>query len=741
MPLPPRTLPRGELRRLLTAIGLLIVAMAVLFAGLAIPAVGTVGMISRAGTATFNELPDEFEPVPPSEQSVILASDGSEIAHFYAQNRRVVAFEDMSPWVRKAIVAIEDHRFYDHRGVDLEGNVRALVNNLAGGSMQGASTITQQYVKNTLIEIGLQSGDDQAVRDAKAPTIQRKLREAKYATSTEKKYSKDDILAGYLNIAPFGPSVYGVEVGARHYFSKPAKDLTLAEGALLAGLTQSPSAYDPLRFPDQAQKRRDLVLSAMLGYGDITQAQYDEARALTVPEMLNPSTEPQGCAAAGSAAYFCAYVVNEIYNNALYGKTLQERRRLLLRGGLTIHSTLQPAAQAAAQESIEAHVPKNDPSNAKIALASIEPGTGKIIALAQNTTFGVSIPDDPSATEVSFAVDKAHGGGAGYPAGSSYKAFTLAAWLEAGKSANAFVGGKTRYAAQDFQATCPEAAVADWQLKNATRGTEAATSVTKATQKSLNTGYAAMASELDLCAIMAMARATGAVPGDGTWWGDPSSTDKDANGQPRRTHLFTPSAILGSGSVTPLAMANAYATFINDGTYCTPIAIDAIEDRSGKALPVPEAKCHETVKPETAKKVTKVLNLTYQDYGGQAAIGRPAATKTGTTDDAENAWLVGGTPQLSTAVWVGHSEGQIPLVNVTIGGRFYRVVFGSTVPSAAWKDYMARATAGMEVRGFADVSLGGTPSRLDATIARKKAEERARAEQEDAEADTTEDER
>lgn len=688
--------------------------MAILFAGLAIPAVGTVGMISRAGTATFNELPDTFEPVPPSEQSVVLAADGSVLAHFFAQNRRVVALNEMSPWVRKAIIAIEDHRFYDHHGVDLEGNVRAVANNLAGGSMQGASTLTQQYVKNTLIEIGLQSGNDQMVRDAKAPTIQRKLREAKYATSVEKKYSKDQILAGYLNIAPFGPSVYGVEAAALHYFSKHAKDLTLAEGALLAGLTQSPSAYDPLRFPKQAQKRRDLVLSAMLGYGDITQAEYDTAHSLKVADMLKPSHEPQGCAAAGSAAYFCSYVVNEIYNNAAYGKTLQERRRLLLRGGLTIHTTLQPAAQKAAQQALEAQVPKNDPSNAKIALASIEPGTGKIIALAQNTTFGVTVPNDPSATEVSFAVDRAHGGGAGYQTGSSYKVFTLAAWLDSGKSAYASVGGRTQYDASEFTATCPQAAPSNWTLKNAHSGTERPTSVITATQQSLNTGFANMASELDLCAIMDMAKKTGAVPGDDTWWGDNDE------------HLFTPAAILGSGSVPPLSMANAYATFINDGRYCKPLAIEAVEDRDGKALDIPTTQCHQAIKAETAQKVTRVLNLTYQSYGGQTAIGRPAMTKTGTTDHAEAAWLVGGVPQLSTAVWIGHSEGTAPLVDVTIGGRFYHVVYGSTIPSAAWKAYMAQVTAPMEVKPFSAVDLGGAASRMDAINSRKKAEQRER---------------
>ncbi|MDO4612781.1 MAG: transglycosylase domain-containing protein [Actinomycetaceae bacterium] len=715
-----RFLPRAEVKRLLAAIGMLTLAMAVLLAGLALPAIGTVGMISRVGTATFNELPDEFEPVPPSQQSRLLAADGTEFARFYAENRIVVPLEDISPWMRKAVIAIEDHRFYEHHGVDLEGNLRAVLHNVTSHSTQGASTLTQQYVKNTLIELGLQTGDDQAVRDAKAPTIQRKLREAKYATSVEKKYSKDEILAGYLNIAPFGPSVYGVETAALHYFSKHAKDLTLPEGALLAGLTQSPSAYDPLRFPDQALKRRNVVLGAMRGYGDITQEEYDKAIATTLDDLLRPSPQQQGCGAAGSAAYFCSYVVNEIYNNPIYGKTLQERRRLLLRGGLTIKTTLDPKMQQAAQESLEAQVPKNDPSGAKIALASIEPGTGKIRTIAQNTNYRSGTEEDPSATEVSFAVDKAHSGGAGFQPGSSYKAFTLAAWLDAGKSAYASVGGRTHYDANEFKTSCKQAATASWDLKNATRGTERATSVLVAAQQSLNTGFASMASELDLCDIIDMAKATGAVPGDGTWFGDGKIPE------------FGPASILGAGSVPPLSMANAYATFINEGKYCTPIAIDAVTDGQGKKLKVPEAKCHQVIKKETANRTTRVLNSVHSSYGGRAAFGRPAMGKTGTTDEAEAAWMVGGVPQLATAVWAGHSEGMVPMTNVRIGGRFYSVVFGSTIPTAAWRGFMAQATEGMEVRPFAQANLGGSSSRTDAVIAQREKKRKAQEQRQQA---------
>lgn len=247
------------------------VIIGILGAGIAVPAVGAIGATMRAVPTTFEELPDDLVLVPPSEESRMLDSEGREIARFFSTKRIVVDSEHMAPTIKDAILAIEDHRFYDHYGIDPDGLVRAAINNLNNRSTQGASTITQQFVKNMLMEKGIQEGDQDQIDAAQEPSLERKLREARYAMGLESTMSKDDILEGYLNIAPFGPNIHGVEAASRAYFSISANELSLNQAALLAGLVQSPVEYDPLKNPEAAQGRRDLVLAAMLKYDFITQ--------------------------------------------------------------------------------------------------------------------------------------------------------------------------------------------------------------------------------------------------------------------------------------------------------------------------------------------------------------------------------------------------------------------------------------------------------------------------------------
>ncbi|MDY2941822.1 MAG: transglycosylase domain-containing protein [Varibaculum sp.] len=685
----PIVVTRGQLRRSLVLLAGLITVAAMLLAGLTIPMVGMAAVTTQAGAEAFNEMPAEFDVSPPSQQSVLLSSDGKKIASFYAENRIIVGSKDISQNVKNAAVAIEDHRFFEHQGVDSEGMVRAVINNLLGSDRQGASTITQQYVKNTLIELGLQAGDDSQVNAASAPTLDRKIREAKYALTIEKNLSKDEILTGYLNIAPYGTSVYGVEAASQRYYSKPAKDLSVAQAALLAGITKSPAAYDPTVDPQAAQVRRDQVLYAMLNYGYIDHKQYEEAKAINVEDMLKVSNAAQGCEAAGSAAYFCEFVVQEIMNNPVFGDTLQERRNLLLRGGLTIKSTLNMADQQAAQEAVEKHVPTNDPSGVSTAVSSIEPGTGRVTVLAQNSHFGIATKDDPGATQVSYGVDKAHGGGAGYQPGSSFKTMTLAAWYQAKRSGYEIVGGRTSFNANEFYSSCPkEVKTGDYKFSNAPGLPTSAGTVIQGTKQSLNTTYVSMASKLDLCSIKRMAQTVNAVPGDGSnpeWY---------------------PSMVIGVTSVPPLNMANAFATWLADGKYCTPIAIDSITNSTGEQLAIPSANCVQKVDKTVSQQVSYTLNLTYNSYGSTAALGRPAATKTGTTDNNADVWMVGGTPNLVTAVWVGHATGLAPMENITIGGRYFGAVYSDSLPSWIWRDYMLKAVNDLPVKTIPAVSLG-----------------------------------
>ena len=675
--------------------------LGIVMAGLMLPATAAAGMVSRTATDSFQELPDEFKLLQPSEQSTLLAADGSLIANFYAEDRIVVSSEAISQPMKQAIVAVEDRRFYLHHGVDSQGMFRALLSNLSGGQTQGASTLTQQLVKNTLIENGLQRNDRAAIEKAKEPTIGRKIREMNYAIALEKRWSKDQILTRYLNIAPFGSNVYGVEAAALQYFSVHAKDLDKSQAALLAGITQSPVAFDPLRHPQAAQKRRDQVARKMLEQGVVNQQEFDQIVATNVKDILHPSDRPTGCAAAGNAAYYCELAVARALDNPKLGKTKSERRRILMRGGINIKTTLDRRRQDAAFEALTKRVPVGDPSGFKAALTSIEPGTGNIVAMAQTTTFGTPTESNPGADFVSYNADLAGRGSLGRPTGSSFKTMTIGAWFETGHSAYEVVGGKTNFKSNDFGGDCEELSKdwGPWHVTNVEGVSTRPTNIVRGTNLSINTTFAAMGSKIhDLCKIAGFAKKLGAVDGKGEIRG------------------FTPPSIIGTLNVPPMNMANAYATLAAEGKRCQPRVIDQIADSKGKVLVQTKPQCQQTVDPMVAKKVNRVLNLNNDFYkrNGYGNAGRPAASKTGTTNNATNAWMLGYTPQLATAVWVGNPKGEVPMINVRIGGTRFPVVYGSTIPASVWSDFTRVALEGQPALGFEPVSLGDKSKRSTA---------------------------
>lgn len=668
-----------------------------LLAGMAVPFVTAAGTIANSTTGLFNELPAELHIDKPSEQSVMLAADGSVLATFYADNRIIVGEEEMALAVRQAIVAVEDRRFYQHNGVDTEGIARALLNNAFNSSTEGASTLTQQYVKNILIERGRVSGDQEVVDAAIEQTYGRKLQEARYAIALEEQYSKEDILTGYLNIAQFGASVYGVEAAARQYFSKSAADLTIAEAALLAGIPQAPGKWDPLRHPENAAQRRDVVLADMLELGYITPEQYEEATATPIEEMLRPQPVSSGCASAGTAAYFCEYVVKELLNDETFGESIDERRALLLRGGLVVETTLDPSRQQAAFDAVTSTVPINDSSNIKIALASVEPGSGRIQAIAQNTNYGTTAtPEDPTRTAMNFAVDRAHGGGEGFQTGSTFKVLVLTQWLRTGHSLSDVVAGNRRsYPPRVWNISCaPEnVPVTPYEPKNLEGVGGDRVSVLEATRKSINLPFVEMASQMDLCGIAEVAGAMGLDKG---------------NGSPLE---IVPSMALGSNTITPLDMATAFATYANDGVYCSPVAISRVTTREGDELAVPQSTCTQVMEPEIARGVNYALQQVTKTGGTgfRAALpGRPVAGKTGTANNDYHAWFVGYTPQLAAAVWMGHSEGNISMEYARINGVRYGQVYGGLLPAPTWRKYMEVAMAGLPVENF--------PSANDRTV-------------------------
>ena len=651
----------------------------VLSAGFATPFVGVTAALTKASAELFEELPSDFNVQQPSQISTLLAADGTEITKFYAENRIVVPLNSISVNMQNAIVAVEDQRFYQHQGVDPTGMVRALVSNNAGGSRQGASTLTQQYVRNTLIETGLKNDDHKIIKDATESTVARKLREMKFALSLEQKYSKQQILEGYLNIAAFSPSTYGVEASARHYFSKSAKDLTVAEAALMAGTTNAPSAYDPVTQPELAKNRMDWVLSKMLEEKFITKQQYDEAVATPIASMLHVSESPAGCGAAGNAAYFCTYVVNEILGSENFGPDIASRRQLLTRGGLKITTTLNLERQSAADSVIQARTPIGGSDGANSTIVSIEPGTGRIQALAQNTNYEDS--------QLVFAADAKHGGielpdgNVGFQPGSTFKAIILAEWLKTGHTPYQMLNASApkNYGPNTFTVSCdPERAAGPWPVNNVAGTNAGMMTVREATKQSINTGFTEMLRDLDVCEVTKLAASMGITKADG------SQLDPD------------PSIALGSTPVPPLSMANAYATFASGGKYCKPIAIDQILDASGTSMAVPSADCTQAMDQGAADETAKTLRATSEPGGTakDAVFGRPIAGKTGTTDEAENTWFVGFTPQLSTAVWIGDAtESGRSLVGRTIGGVYFPKIYGSDLAAPMWRDYMSQAVA------------------------------------------------
>ncbi|MFC7590694.1 transglycosylase domain-containing protein [Nonomuraea antimicrobica] len=417
-----RSNPILSLLRLVIAGG----AAGVLAAAVALPAVGGAGMSTKSAVEALNLKPEALDEPPLSERTELFDANGKRIAQFYFENRQSVTLDKVAPIMQQALIAIEDFRFYQHGPIDVEGTARALVKNLTtGGVTQGGSSITQQYVKQVLVNKA-ETPEEQAA--AIAPTVSRKLSELRYAMAIEKKYTKNQILEKYLNIAYFGAGAHGIQAAARRFFDKPASELDLSEAATLAGAVQNPARTDPnigAESRQRLQERRNVVLDRMAEIKVITPQQAAEAKA----EKLGYKDVkvPGGCEAS-KYPYFCLYVQYEILNNEDFGKNQDERRKLLQRGGLRITTTLDPKTQAAAEKAIKKYVSAKDKPVASQAM--VVPGTGEIKAMAASRKFGRS----KSSNEMSYNIvaDAAHGGGRGFQQGSTAKVYTLATALEEG---------------------------------------------------------------------------------------------------------------------------------------------------------------------------------------------------------------------------------------------------------------------------------------------------------------------
>ncbi|MGW3952363.1 transglycosylase domain-containing protein [Streptomyces sp. NPDC004752] len=663
-------------------LGVSVLAGAVM-AGIALPAAGALGLAAKGSVQGFDEIPANLKSPQLSQRTTILDGRGQQIATVYSRDRTVVEFKDISPYMQKAIVAIEDSRFYLHGAIDLKGVLRALNKNAqSGGVAEGASTLTQQLVKNYFIE---EAGDDPTkVAQATQQTMGRKVRELKYAIQIEEKLGKKKILENYLNITFFGQQAYGVEAAAQRYFSKHAKDLNLQESALLAGIVQSPSRYDPVNDEAEATKRRNVVLQRMAEVGDVSQQEADKAKE--APLGLKVSQPKNGCiTAVKGASFFCKYVENVFLSDPVFGKTKEDRAKIWNRGGLTIRTTLDPQAQESVQTSLKDHVNKSDSVAAAAAL--VEPGTGRILGMGQSKPYGYAKDE----TEYNYSVDRDMGGSNfGFPTGSTFKPFVAAAAVEGGRPPTQeypspykmeYPSPVQRCESQPYVNTRRETA------ENENKSEVGPYRMKEAMAKSVNTYFVQMIADIGLCPVMKMTDALHVVQGNG---------DK----LPEQ-----PAIALGSVGLSPLTMASAYAAFASRGTYCTPVAIESITQKVGneqKSLPVPKSTCSRAMTEQTADTVNTLLRGVVDSGTGQQAglTDRESAGKTGTTDERKNAWFVGYTPNLSGAVWVGSPRQNVKMKNITIGGVYRPLVYGGEVPGPIWKDAMTGALQGKPVQSF-----------------------------------------
>ena len=665
--------------------------MGVVTAGMLVPVAGPTALAAKSVPSVFNELPGDLQTVAPAEESQLLDSSGGVIAHFYDKQRIVVPSANIADVMKKAIVAIEDKRFYEHNGVDATGIARALVTNLGDSGRQGASTITQQYVRNSLAERGYLEGDADQVSAATEQTTERKLREIKYALALEKTQSKDEILTGYLNIAPFGPITYGVEAASQRYFSKSASELNYLEAALLAGLVQSPVQYDPLTHPEAAQERRDTVLATMLDQGVITQEEYDEGIATSVDSMLHPTVSSEGCSGADSSkAYFCDYVLSQFLEDPTFGATRIERERLLKTQGITIRTTLDTAKQDAAYAALTNAIPVGDASGLNDALVSLDPRTGKVLAMAQNTTYGI----ESGQTMANYSAD------GNFQVGSTFKVFTLLQWFKEGHSAYETVGSaNTFYPNGSFKCDGRSITTEGYQV-NDLAGKTGTMNVVRATGQSVNQAFVNMASRVDFCSIFETAYDMG-ITEDG------------------EVPAPFPANILGSVSSSPLHMASVFATIANSGQQCKPQSIESVTDRNENVLKEFAADCKEVISPDLANKTAALLTASAGQYYTSTRLGdgRPFAAKSGTTDGHANTWLTGFTPSLATSVWVGHGDNSSQEVSgVVINGVYHSEIFGETyVGQNIWAPYMTQALAGTPVEAVSNANIGATTPQRGAT--------------------------
>ena len=537
-----------------------------------------------------------------AEPTQVFDADNNVIAEYYLQNRRIVTKDQVSPYVLWGTVDMEDIRFYQHNGIDPQGIIRAVIAQITGGA-EGASTITQQLVRNTVLS------DEQFEQ-----TLKRKVREAYIAIQMEKKYTKDQILMMYINTIYYGHAAYGIQAAAITYFNKDAKNLTLAEAALLAGLPQSPTYYDPTENPEAAIARRNTILDRMCSAGDITEEECKAAQA--EPLTLN---EGQVMDEQGSYPYYTEYVKQLLLQDFDQDTVFQ--------GGLKVYTTLEPDVQAMAEDAVNSRLAEYGNDELEAALVAIDPDTGYIKAMVGGRDYNVD--------QFNLATM------ARRQPGSSFKTFTLAAAMSDGMNPNIYVNCNS-----------PIQVNPTWKVQNFGNYSYGNIMLADALSRSSNTGFVQVAEAIGADSIVDTAKKMG--------------VDEDL---PAYTSIT-----LGTVGVPPVQMAEAYATLATGGLHRDSVAITKIEDRNGNTVYEHEDAPDRVLDEAIAQAETEVLetvisspNGTAHSMQSQISIDQPIAGKTGTSENYRDLWFCGYSPQIAIAIWCGYRTESTVYIGRSIG--------------------------------------------------------------------------
>ncbi len=643
---------------LLRFIGLSAVA-GLLVTAAATPAVAIAGLTASGSIGLFESLPDYLDIGHLAQKSTIYAKGDNNadvpIATFFTQNREEVPASEMSPWFEAAAISGEDNDFLNHSGVNLGGTVRAFLATLTGQGAQGGSGITQQLAKNLLVEKA-EANPDPAERDkqyaeATGLTIDRKLKEVKFAIGIEKKFSKSLIMNKYLNVFYAGANVYGAEAASMYYFGVHAKNATAFQAATIIAILNNPEVLriDRPSDPDngaangyeRTRDRRNHILGLMVKYNRIGQDAYDEAVRAPVAPVITQTKN--GCESAPmGSAFACDYVKHVFLNDPAYGPDSDARFATFRRGGYEIYTTLDLRLQQTAHKEIEHVIPKviegRDVAGTSV---SVEVGTGRILQMVQSKDFTEDsdlAETGRNYTSLNYNADKDFGGSSGFSPGSTYKIFTLAEWLSKGHTITEEIDGRKRNWAP-MNDKCTGTYTGEYDPKNDDGSSGGMSNAKIATEQSVNTTYMAMAKKLDLCEIKERAE---------------KFLMHRADGKPLEHY---PASVIGSNEVAPIAIATAMAGFANGGKTCSPIAIDKILLPDKSEAPTPKSECSQSVDPTVATEANVALDGVMKNGTGRKSRpsdGTPMIGKSGTAEDNFGSWMTTSSPRVATSSWVGN---------------------------------------------------------------------------------------